>query len=38
MGKATARGKRTTGLNTKEFSEFCERVEAWAVSELGMVI
>lgn len=28
--------KSTTGLNTKQFAKYCERVEAWAVSELGV--
>ena len=25
----------TTGLSTKEFAEYCQRVEAWAQTELG---
>ena len=29
-------GKSSTELNTKEFCEFCDRVEAWAATELGV--
>ena len=29
-------GKSSTGLTTKEFSEFCDQVEAWAATELGV--
>lgn len=29
-------GKSSTDLTTSEFSEFCDRVEAWAASELGV--
>lgn len=29
-------GKSSTGLTTKEFSEFCTQVEAWAATELGV--
>lgn len=29
-------GQSTTKLTTKEFSEFCDRVEAWAATELGV--
>lgn len=30
-------GKSSTGLNTKEFSDFCTEVEAYAATELGVV-
>ena len=30
-------GKSSTDLSTVEFSEFCDRVEAYAASELGVV-
>jgi hypothetical protein len=36
FGKEHERTRSTTGMNTKEFSDYCERVEAWAVSELGV--
>jgi hypothetical protein len=29
-------GKSSTDLSTKEFCEFCDRVEAWAATELGV--
>lgn len=29
-------GKSSTTLTTKEFSEFCDQVEAWAATELGV--
>ena len=29
-------GKSSAGLTTKEFSEFCTQVEAWAATELGV--
>jgi hypothetical protein len=29
-------GKSSTNLTTTEFSEFCEQVEAWAATELGV--
>lgn len=29
-------GKSSTGLNTAEFSEFCDQVEAYAATELGV--
>lgn len=27
----------TADMNTKELSEFCEKIEAWAITELGFV-
>lgn len=29
-------GKSSTALTTKEFCEFCDKVEAWAATELGV--
>lgn len=29
-------GKSSTGLTTAEFCEFCDQVEAWACTELGV--
>lgn len=29
-------GKSSTGLTTAEFSAFCDQVEAWAATELGV--
>lgn len=29
-------GKSSTSLSTKEFAEFCDRVEAWAATDLGV--
>lgn len=36
MGKEYERVKSTTSLDTKQFAEYCDRVEAWAVVDLGM--
>lgn len=29
-------GKSTTGMTTVEFAQFCDQVEAWAATELGV--
>ena len=33
----TVQGKSSTGLTTAEFCDFCTQVEAYAVTELGVI-